>query len=268
MKSPLRPLIEVIDMVGMTPLSDIAAAGGVAPTAGGAIVVILDGEGRIAYVNDSWRNFCLTREGESPSAWLGRNFLDICRQAQIDEGADGMLVSAALADLLSGKRKRFEIVYACRQGKCPRWFKMLCRGVSNSSSIGAVVMLIDVTEMHLGERLVRESEDRLCAWIEEDRESEDLDGPAIEAVLSASRPPEVAPGVNLGTPRPRVSLSPREAECLLWTAYGLRSKEIAEKLGITTKTVEHHLAKAKDKLGSKNRVEAVMRAVSLGLIRP
>jgi DNA-binding CsgD family transcriptional regulator len=233
-------------------------------------VVVLDTAGCIAYVNDSWRGFCLSREGEAPSAWVGRDFRDICRTAQIDEGADGMLVSAALEDLLSGKRKRFEIVYACRRGKCPRWFKMLCRGVSNSTRVGAVVMLIDVTEVQLGERRVRESEDRLCAWIEEgqgDGEGEVLDGAAIEAILTPEVRDQATANGN-GAGRPRLALSPRESECLLWTSYGLRSKEIAEKLGITTKTVEHHLAKAKDKLGSKNRVEAVMKAVSLGLIRP
>lgn len=257
--------------MGIGPLGDTALAEWLSPAVGQPIVVVLDTAGRIAYVNDSWRGFCLSREGESPSAWVGRDFRDICRQAQIDEGADGMLVSAALNDLLSGKRKRFEILYACRRGQCPRWFKMLCRSVSNSTQVGAVVMLIDVTEVQLGERRVRESEDRLCAWIEEGQgegEGYGLDGTAIEAIL-AVEPPAQAPATGgNSTGRPRISLSPREAECLLWTSYGLRSKEIAEKLGITTKTVEHHLAKAKDKLGSKNRVEAVMKAVSLGLIRP
>lgn len=247
-----------------------AARGGPPPVPAPArpIVVILGSDGRIVYVNEAWRDFCLAREGEDTSVWIGRDYLDICRQAQIDEGAEGMLVSAALRDLLSGKRKRFEIIYACRRGQCPRWFKMMCRGVSNSSMVGAVVMLIDVTEAMLGEKRMRESEDRLCAMIEEGQgelDAEHLDGAALEAVISVAPTPEAPAG---GPGRPRVSLSPREAECLLWTAYGLRSKEIADKLGITTKTVEHHLAKAKDKLGSKNRVDAVMRAVSLGLIRP
>lgn len=229
------------------------------------IVVILAEDGRILFVNEAWSSFCLGSQDPSPDAWVGRSFLDIAREAQVEEGGEGLLVFSGLRDLLAGKRKRFEIVYCCDRGEQPRWFKLLCRSVTNSPEVAAVVMLVDVTESFLGEQSVRESEQRLCTLIEEadsGNGGDALDGKAIEAVLAATPDRTQADG------RPQVRLSPREKECLLWTSYGLRSKEIADKLGITTKTVEHHLAKAKHKLGSKNRVEAVTRAIALRLIQP
>jgi DNA-binding CsgD family transcriptional regulator len=64
-----------------------------------------------------------------------------------------------------------------------------------------------------------------------------------------------------------VKLSNREKECLLWTALGLSAKEIAQRLGITYRTVEFHLQGAKQKLSANNRVHTVAKAISLGLIR-
>lgn len=257
-----------------TPIDRIEAADGTVEFQTAAfvqpIVVLLDQGGRILYVNEAWSAFCLGHDDDpDPNVWNGRDFLEITQSAQVEEGGEGLLLSAALRDLVSGKRESFEITYACRRGSRPRWFKMMCRAVSNSPAVRAVVMLIDVTESFLGEMSVRETEKRLCSLFEEgeaDLGRRDLSGRAIEAALSAAGVPasEIARGNGNG----RVRLSPRERECLRWTSHGLRSKEVADKLGITTKTVEHHLAKAKQKLDSKNRVEAVTRAIALNLIYP
>ncbi|RAP41410.1 hypothetical protein BYZ73_10720 [Rhodovulum viride] len=65
-----------------------------------------------------------------------------------------------------------------------------------------------------------------------------------------------------------IRLSLRERECLLWSAAGLRNKEIAFRLSISEKTVEHHMASAMKKLHALNRTHAVARALILGLIAP
>jgi DNA-binding CsgD family transcriptional regulator len=69
-------------------------------------------------------------------------------------------------------------------------------------------------------------------------------------------------------PDPRLRLSPRERECLLWLVAGLRSDRIAEKLGLSRVTVDLHLARARRRLGAKTREQAVARALMLGLLRP
>jgi len=63
-------------------------------------------------------------------------------------------------------------------------------------------------------------------------------------------------------------LSPREKEILLWVGEGLTSKGIADKLRISFRTVEHHLAVIQRKLSVTNRQQAVTRAISLGFILP
>jgi DNA-binding NarL/FixJ family response regulator len=59
-------------------------------------------------------------------------------------------------------------------------------------------------------------------------------------------------------------LTGRESEILALVAKGWTNKAIGSALGISSRTVQGHLAKIFDKLGSESRTEAVMRAISLG----
>lgn len=62
------------------------------------------------------------------------------------------------------------------------------------------------------------------------------------------------------------SLTERELQILSLTAKGYTNKAIAVQLGISDRTVQNHLANIFQKLNAESRTEAVMRAVSLGLI--
>ena len=61
-------------------------------------------------------------------------------------------------------------------------------------------------------------------------------------------------------------LSTREREVLLLAAKGLSSKEVAKKLFISERTVQTHLASIYDKLGSRNKTEALLLALKYGVV--
>jgi two-component system, NarL family, response regulator LiaR len=63
-------------------------------------------------------------------------------------------------------------------------------------------------------------------------------------------------------------LTGRELEILTLIAKGYTNKAAALQLGISDRTVQGHLAHIFGKLQAASRTEAVMRAVSLGLIPP
>jgi DNA-binding NarL/FixJ family response regulator len=64
----------------------------------------------------------------------------------------------------------------------------------------------------------------------------------------------------------RASLTPREHEVLVMISTGLTMRQMASRLGISPRTVETHVAKLYRKLDVRTRVQAVSRAVSLGLV--
>lgn len=63
-------------------------------------------------------------------------------------------------------------------------------------------------------------------------------------------------------------LTDRELEILSLAAKGLTNKAIGAQLSISDRTVQNHLAHIFGKLNAASRTEAVMRAVSLGLVKP
>jgi DNA-binding NarL/FixJ family response regulator len=62
------------------------------------------------------------------------------------------------------------------------------------------------------------------------------------------------------------SLTPREREVMRLVCEGMYTKEIADMLSISIKTVEHHRASVLKKIGLQNTVELVRYAVKIGLI--
>ena len=63
-----------------------------------------------------------------------------------------------------------------------------------------------------------------------------------------------------------VPLTERELEVLRALAHGLSNREVAEQLVITEGTVKNHVSSLIDKLGVRDRTQAVLKGQELGLI--
>lgn len=62
-------------------------------------------------------------------------------------------------------------------------------------------------------------------------------------------------------------LSPREEELLQYIADGLSTAEVAEQMCISPKTVKNHLASIYEKLDARDRTQAVLMAVRMGIVK-
>jgi DNA-binding CsgD family transcriptional regulator len=69
-----------------------------------------------------------------------------------------------------------------------------------------------------------------------------------------------------GTSSNPAGLTPREAEVLERMAEGLRNVEIAERHGVSVRTVDHQVSAVLEKLGARTRTEAVTEALRLGIV--
>ena len=68
-------------------------------------------------------------------------------------------------------------------------------------------------------------------------------------------------------PAAATSLSSREAEVLQMFADGCSTVEVGQRLYISAKTVKNHLASIYEKLDARDRTQAVLTAVRMGIIR-
>ncbi len=66
----------------------------------------------------------------------------------------------------------------------------------------------------------------------------------------------------------KVQLTPREKECLIWSADGKTSWEISQILSISERTVIYHIQNVVKKLGVTNRQHAIAKAITSGVVQP
>ena len=74
------------------------------------------------------------------------------------------------------------------------------------------------------------------------------------------------PANGLGAEDTSVKLTKREGEVLTLVIEGKSSKEVADQLFVSKRTVDFHLANIYDKLNVTNRVQAFREATRRGLI--
>jgi len=85
--------------------------------------------------------------------------------------------------------------------------------------------------------------------------------PSIAGPLMASQRRSVPPGV------PAVSLSEREVEVIRLVAQGHTSKEMAQSLGLSPRTLETYKARAMSKLNLRTRADLIRYALRSGWLR-
>jgi DNA-binding NarL/FixJ family response regulator len=90
-------------------------------------------------------------------------------------------------------------------------------------------------------------------------------GTYVPAEFIGSLPPLVEPSSNAGDALGGVDLTSREKDLLRMVAAGAANKEIARKMGLQEVTVKFYLTRLFRRLGVKNRSQAAVAAVRLGL---
>jgi DNA-binding CsgD family transcriptional regulator len=85
----------------------------------------------------------------------------------------------------------------------------------------------------------------------------------LQAIRFADEAAALLRSLGVSTPGPRTAevLTVREAEVLELVGQGLSNRQVAERLVLSTKTVEHHVGRILSKLGLRNRTEAAAYAV-------
>jgi DNA-binding CsgD family transcriptional regulator len=103
--------------------------------------------------------------------------------------------------------------------------------------------------------------DAASSALEEEARGGRLHPEAVAAVIEAA-----------GAPRPRrawpADLTDREVDVLRLAARGLSNKEIADRLVVSARTIQHHLAHVYDKTGRRTRAGAAIFAMENGLVEP
>lgn len=89
-----------------------------------AHIAILDAEGNIVQVNQSWRSFGVSNQLKDPNFCLGINYLQVCDAATGDGHEEAAQTAQLIRDVLAGVRETGMIEYSCHSQREKRWFEL------------------------------------------------------------------------------------------------------------------------------------------------
>lgn len=146
-----------------------------------------------------------------------------------------------------------------------------CRQIRAAVAGTKVVMLTMHAEQEVRTNAVRAG---ACGYLVKDCSTEEIAGAVRMAssgrtVLSpplAASTPDGVRRLDREPPRADRVVTRREGEVLQLIADGSSTPEVAEQLYISQKTVKNHLASIYQKLEARDRTQAVLRAVRMGIV--
>jgi DNA-binding NarL/FixJ family response regulator len=147
-----------------------------------------------------------------------------------------------------------------------------CRQVRSQVPDSKVVMLTMHADQEVLANAIRAG---ACGYLVKDCSTEEIASAVRMAVsgetvlspqLAASMLDEVRKLDQAPTPDEERIVTKREEEVLQLIADGCSTPEVAERLYISQKTVKNHLASIYQKLDARDRTQAVLQAVRMGIV--
>ncbi len=167
LRARLRELDAALgENAGSALLPDLAASWEPILDALPALIALLDGDGRIIWVNQAWRRF-----GIANGVWdasVGVDYLAVCDGAQGHAAEEAGEAAEGIRTVLAGARGQYALEYPCHLPDEQRWFRMLVAQLGRGP--GCVVLHIDITDRKLAEESLRVNEARLRALLDAEPE--------------------------------------------------------------------------------------------------
>lgn len=124
-------------------------------------IAVLDRDGNILTVNDSWIKFARENDATSPNGvGPGVNYLEICRKAFYKGDETAMEALDGIHALLDGSSEYFEMEYPCDSPTDKRWFLMTVSPFRGRKG-GVIVAHIDITPRKMAEIELRRAYDEI-----------------------------------------------------------------------------------------------------------
>lgn len=136
----------MLDSLGYAALNALAAH-----------VAVLDTEGRILIVNESWKRFARENGGD-PGGYVGANYLDACGAAARQGHAIARDVVQGIRDVLAGVRDQFSVDYPLLSGARELWFETYIRPFHHDGATYLIAVHVNRTARWEAESRLRHAE--------------------------------------------------------------------------------------------------------------
>lgn len=131
-----------------------------------AHIAVLDKEGAILMVNESWRRFAQMNQMQTQDTGVGSNYLEICDRALGTDALTARMVAHGIRNVIEGRRANFMLDYPCHSTRGSLWFQVNISKFSVHDRDYIIVAHENITEWKQAEQRLQESEKRFRLLIE------------------------------------------------------------------------------------------------------
>ena len=117
-------------------------------------IVVINKEGKIIYVNDSWVKFGKSNNCSLKKSWIGINYLDVCNKSALMGDDLSSEAAKGIKSIINGEEKLFYIEYPCHSNIEQRWFMMRVTPFELKGDNFYVISHENITERKLAENIV------------------------------------------------------------------------------------------------------------------
>jgi PAS domain S-box-containing protein len=114
-----------------------------------AHLALIDSQGVILAVNESWRQFATANSLQSPAFGVGQNYFTVCDQATGDCSEEAKAAANGIRQVLAGELPQFNLEYPCHTPLKQHWFRLMVTPLRPGQGGGAVILHLDVTSRKL-----------------------------------------------------------------------------------------------------------------------
>jgi len=118
-------------------------------------IVVINSQGEIKFVNNSWSKFGEDNACSIDSHWIGVNYIDECRSAA-EMGDDfGSKAEEGILRVINRKQPSFYLEYPCHSPEEKRWFMMRVNEFEINNERYFVISHQNITERKLAEEKIK-----------------------------------------------------------------------------------------------------------------
>lgn len=114
-------------------------------------IAVIDTNGFIKYVNNSWKQFGVDNNCEVNSQWIDINYLDVCKEAARKGDSFGQQAVKGIESVIENSLRTFYFEYPCHSPDTKRWFMMRVVPFVLNETKHIIVSHQNITERKLAE---------------------------------------------------------------------------------------------------------------------
>ena len=126
-----------------------------------APIVLVDVKGSIMSVNKAWRTFTTITPFKRTQLDIGRNYIQMFKQAYRGNLREIRCLSKGLHAVLAGKKTSFSIEHPCPSPKEQRWFRILITPLSENGAGAGIIMHLNVTDRRKVEEAAQKDREKI-----------------------------------------------------------------------------------------------------------